>query len=203
MVDAPRDEAVLSFPAVVAIDTCAVWNILSSRTLTVAAKGQNRHFLLAEYVRYECLVKPRKPSESGRSLRTKLREELALGRHFSAFSLAVDDLRELVASVGPIRRFHNGELAALALATKLGNGFLTDDRAARTLGENLLGASRVRTTPHLVGWLVYCRQLTDGDIPTIIADNAAFRGENGRLGGFIQKCYEHAMGLRLRNRGAV
>jgi hypothetical protein len=43
------------------------------------------------------------------------------------------------------------------------------------VAENLIGISYVRTTPHLVGWLVYERQLTDGDIPAIISDNKAFR----------------------------
>lgn len=195
MVDAPRDEAVQSFPATASIDTCAVWNILSSKALSAAARGRC-HFILAEYVRYECLVKPRKKPDA--QLQARLNEELAAGRHFSAHPLTIDDLRDLAASVGKVRRFHQGELAALALARKLGNGFLTDDRTARSVGENTIGHSRVRTTPHLVGWLIYLGHLSDGDIPTIIADNAALNTRYGQLGEYIQKCYEHAMGLKLR-----
>lgn len=196
MVDAPRNEAVQSFPPVNAIDTCAVWNILSSKILTAAVKGRAK-FVLAEYVRYECLTKFRKNPEADADLRERLSRELASGEHFRTQKLEVGDLQELVASVGSVSRFHRGELAALALARRHGKGFMTDDRIARKIGEDVLGTDRVRTTPHLVGWLSYGGFLTDGDIPVIIADNHAFRGEYGKLGPFIYKCYEHAMGLRL------
>ncbi|SDF03493.1 hypothetical protein [Rhodospira trueperi] len=198
MVDAPRDEAVQSFPTIAAIDTCAVWNILCSQTLTAAVRGRC-HFILAEYIRYECLLKRWKSPESA-ALRTRLSGELASGKHFTVHSLEIDDLRELAANVGALGRFDYGELAALALARKLQSGFLTDDRAARRIGESTIGANRVRTTPHLVGWLVYDGHLTDGDIPTIIADNASLNKRYGSLGEFIQVCYEHAMGLKLRLR---
>ncbi|MEO5336627.1 MAG: hypothetical protein H7841_07020 [Magnetospirillum sp. WYHS-4] len=202
MVDAPPDLAVRSFPAVSAIDTCAVWNILCSRTLNSATKGQNRHFVLADYVRYECLVKRRSngKSEIEASMQRQLSAELEEGRSFSVHQLAVGDLLELVTAVGSPRRFDKGEFAALALARKLNNGFLTDDRAAKRVGESVVGTALVRTTPHLVGWLVFAGCLVDGDIPTIIKDNKVFRGDNGHLGQFIQKSYEHALGLRLCDR---
>ena len=50
---------------------------------------------------------------------------------------------------------------------------------------------------HMVGWLIYQDHLSDGDIPTIIADNATLNTHYGQLGEHIQKCYKHAMGLRL------
>jgi predicted nucleic acid-binding protein len=200
MINPPRDESLLSFPAISTIDACAVWNILCSRTLTSAAKCRHRHFILTDYVRYECLIKPRKkPTDIDIELQAKLESELATNLHFSSHSLKVEDLRDVVSNVGVVRRFHRGELAALALARKLNHCFVTDDYAARSVAENSLGTFKVRTTPHLVGWLVYERQLTDGDIPRIIADNKAFRNSKGHLGDFIQACYEHAMMLRLRN----
>jgi predicted nucleic acid-binding protein len=201
MVDTPTDEAIRSFPVVSAIDTCAIWNILCSKILVSAAMQQNLHFMLAEYVRYECLVKLRRStSEIESKMRIKLVELLAANRGFSVNQLAVDDLSGLIRAIGSPRRFDKGELAALALALKYRNGFLTDDRAARKAGEKVVGASQVRTTPHLVGWLVYTGHLVDGDIPAIKTDNLAFRGNNGNLGKFIQECYEHALGLRLRDR---
>ncbi|KAA0593968.1 hypothetical protein J2848_004134 [Azospirillum lipoferum] len=204
MVDAPRDDALRVFPAVSAIDTCAVWNILSSRTLSAAISRKGCHFVLAEYVRYECLGKPRTNlTEADAALCEKLKTEITSSKQFSVHPLGVDDLRDLVATVGSPKRFHHGEVAALALSRKLGNGFLTDDYAARKVGENTLGQDRVRSTPLLVGWLVYDGQLTDGDIPVIVADNKAYRNKRGFLGSFIQKCYEHAMGLRLRDRKGV
>ncbi len=201
MVNLPRDECLLTFPEISTIDTCAVWNILCSKTLTIAAKCRNRHFILAEYVRYECLIKPRKnPTNIDIELQSKLQNELTTNLHFSSYPLNIEDLREVLASVGSVQRFHRGELAALALARKLKHSFVTDDGTARNVAERLLGTSCVRTTPHLVGWLVYKAQLTDGDIPIIISENKDFRKNNGFLGEFIQSCYEHAMGLRLRMR---
>lgn len=205
MVDAPRDGALQAFPRTVAIDTCSVWNILSSKTLTLAAR-QSCHFVLAEYVRYECLVKvwnvSSKSPADRTALQAKLSEALAAGKHFSVQPLSVDDLRGLVADVQTVRRFDRGELAALALARKLYSGFMTDDRIARRVGEEALGLDRVRTTPHLVGHLVYVGQLSDGDIQAVIKDNVALNTRYGNLEEYIKKCYEHAMGLRLRERVA-
>lgn len=88
MVKPPSDESLLSFPSISTIDACAVWNILCSRTLTIAAKSRNRHFILADYVRYECLVKPRKkPTILDVELQEKLKNELATNLHFSSYSL--------------------------------------------------------------------------------------------------------------------
>jgi len=202
MIKLPRDEVITTFPAILAIDACAVWNILCSQRLTVAAKCGKRHFVLAEYVRYECLVKPRKKplTEIEIAHKCRLNDELQSGKHFSSCSLEVEDLVNMMNTLGAVnlKRFHQGEFAALALARKLHNGFLTDDLAARRTGEDTLGADRVRTTPHLVGWLVYESKLSDGDIPTIKADNRAFRMAYGYLGEFIDVCYEHALGLRMR-----
>ncbi|CAO3358026.1 hypothetical protein [Azospirillum melinis] len=200
MVDAPRDEALRSFTSMASIDTCAVWNILCSQTLSNALRGRC-HFLLAQYVRHECLVKPRKTREGHAALMAKLEEELDSGKHFSVHALTIEDLRDTVASIGKVKRFHNGELAALALARKLVKGFVSDDRAARVVAEDKLGSDLVRTTPHLVGLLVYQGHLSDGDIPGIIADNAALNIRYGSLGEYIHKCYEHAMAMRLRDHG--
>lgn len=199
MVDPPPDGAIRSFPMITAIDTCAVWNILCSRTLTAATKSQNRCFVLADYVRYECLVKPRRTtSDIEEGMQNQLLDELAGNRCFSVHQLEVADLLDLVNAVGSPRKFHKGELAALAVARKLRSGFMTDDRVAKRIGKTAIGDASVRTTPHLVGWLVYIGELVDGDISRIISDNKCFRGHNLHLGNFMQQCYEHAMGLRLR-----
>ena len=41
------------------VDTCAVWNILSSNCLYTAATVANCHFVITSFVEYECLRKPR------------------------------------------------------------------------------------------------------------------------------------------------
>lgn len=201
MVSPPDDDAVRTFPMMSAIDTCSVWNILCSQKLAQAAKSGKRHFILAEYVLYECLTKPRKGNSTfEKDLQQRLRKELEDSSHFSSHNLTVEDLQTVSRHIGALRRFDRGELAALAVAHKLRNGFITDDRTARMVGESTIGKPSVRTTPHLVGWLVYSGQLSDSDIPTIIADNENFRNRYGSLGKYIQACYEHAMGLRLRER---
>lgn len=199
----PRDGSIRDFPTIVAADSCSIWNILSSKTLTLAVKGAGPHFVLAEYVKYECLGKKRSSIRSHDiSVQKILRNELAEKRYFSVMSLDVEDL-QLLARSGVHKVIDRGEIAAIALAQKISGGFLTDDYDARMTGEATLGISRARSTPHLVGWLIYSGHLTDGDIPQIIADNDAARNERGQIGSFINICYLHAMGLRLRERGVA
>jgi predicted nucleic acid-binding protein len=200
MVEPPRDEAVRHFPIEAITDTCSVWNILCSRVLTSAAKSKGHQFILTDYIHYECLVKKRKrPSDLDQDLQKRLRSELTTSQNFSVQTLGVDDLLFLAAYPGVLKQLDRGELSALALAQKLRKGFLTDERAARKAAESVLGLAQVRTVPHLVGWLVYGGHLTDSDIPQIIADNTAARNDKGRIGKFIQKCFEHALGMRLRD----
>ena len=197
MTKAPSDHVILEFPAIASADTCAIWNILSSKTLSAAVKGRC-HLAIARFVIYECLEKPRKNPEEDLHLRKELKKEIESGKHLSLHELEISDVQNLVDDVGDIRRFDKGELAALALARKYRSGFITDDRVARKVGERIVGNASVRTTPHLVGWLVYCGHLTDGDVKTIISDNDNYRNPQGRIGPYIQQCYEHAMGLRIR-----
>ncbi len=49
-----------SFCNLVAVDTCAVWNILSAKKLSLAAFSSGVHFVITPMVNYECLYKPRK-----------------------------------------------------------------------------------------------------------------------------------------------
>ena len=48
-----------SFHSVNVTDTCAVWNVLSSRTLYTAARLAGVVFVCTGFVVYECLFKPR------------------------------------------------------------------------------------------------------------------------------------------------
>ena len=138
MVSTPADEAILEFPRVSSIDTCSVWNLLCSRALTSATRAQGRHFVLAEYVRYECLVKPRKAqADSNLSLQIRLGEELTTGHTFSVQPLSVQDLQSLPPDFRTNKKLHRGEIAALALAMRLGNGFVSDDYQGRRVAENI------------------------------------------------------------------
>jgi len=203
MANPPRDRSITSFPTTLSIDTCTVWNVLCSNEVVAAAKSQQRVFVLADFVRYECLVKQRKSVTAAQTVAQKiLSNELKANKYFCGQTLEVGDLIALVTAVGSAKRFHKGEFAALALAHKYHCGFMTDDTGARRVGENVLGEMVVRTMPHLVGWLVYVQQLSDGDIPKIIDAHDEIEDGRGHLGEFIQACYEHAMMLRLKDKGA-
>jgi len=199
MISPPPDEAIRTFPRISAIDTCSVSNLLSSRLLFGSATARGLHFLLVEYVFYECLVKRRtKPNPYDDQMMVKLRDEIAAGKHFSRISLTVDDL-QAIARLQAIKQLGRGELACIALASKVRAGFMTDDGGARRLARSAFSDMQVRTTAHLAGWLVYGGHLSDTDILKVIADNSEFRG-NGHIGGYLRACYEHAQMLRLKDR---
>src|SRR5687768_16074871 len=74
------------------VDTCAVWNILSSRVLFSRAIGRSCTFCITDYVHYECLVRPWK-----RKLiyETVLKSRLVSARvteQFKSYSIRLEDL---------------------------------------------------------------------------------------------------------------
>jgi predicted nucleic acid-binding protein len=194
---APKNECIVEFPKIISIDSCSIWNILCSRILTSVAKDRGLHFVIAEYVRYECLGKKRSNPTTGElGLKAALELEIDNASYFTVAPIDVADLAA-VARGNKYKRLDQGEIAAMALAHKINCGFLTDDWNARRCAEEILASLPVRSTPHMVGWLVYCRHLSDSDVRQIIADNTKSRNRRGQIGPYINTCYEHAMGLRL------
>lgn len=196
MPDAPPDEVILAFPTMSVIDSCAITNVLSSPVLTEAASRRRRYLMVTGFVVYEFLSRRRAHGNEAdeRTIRT-FRNELGKGQRFTKVELTVDDLRE-VARLQSVRRVGMGELSCLAIARRLRFGFLTDDGDARKLARREFPDLEVRTTSHLVGWLVFEGELTDGDVVTIIRDNIEVRGKG--IGPFIRVCCETAMRLRLQ-----
>lgn len=151
------------------IDTCSIWNLLSSPRLSAAALAKRCAFVVARYVQYEALDKPRsKPSAADVSMQRLFRKWLKEGRGFSLQPITIEDLAA-VAAVDEIRRLGQGEVAALALARKLRFAIMTDDQKARKAAPRA-GVDCAQTTPHLLGWLVYDGALTDGDVGDIISE---------------------------------
>lgn len=178
-----------------AIDTCAIWNVLSSACLTSAAFSKQRWFVVADYVRYEALDRPRtNPEPSELELQRKFRQRLERTQGFSGQSISLSDL-QAVATIPAVSRLGRGEIAALALARKMRIGFMTDDQKARE-GSVEVDAGPAHTTPHLLGWLIYDGGLGDGDIPTVIAEHEACVPK-GRLTKFFREAYEEACRRRL------
>jgi predicted nucleic acid-binding protein len=173
-------------------DTCSIWNLLSSKTLLSIARQVGCDFLLTEYVVYECLVKPRS-SEGAQeaALKSSLVAERTAGR-FSTYRLSVEDLQDL-SRLHQIRRLGRGELTSIVLAEKFRIAFLTDDKAARKLGNTVLGSDRTQTVPHLVAWLTYEGHILDGEKAAIVQEHA-------QMGRPLAKHIEngHLMGLQAR-----
>lgn len=165
-----------TFNLVNVVDTCGVWNILSSKLLHANAQDVQCDFCITETIRYECLDKPRtSPTVGERTLIERLRRARAQGL-FKAHSVDIADLQGL-ASLR--RRMGKGELSAIAFALKIGQAVLTDDQSARR-GAAEAGCRFVQTTPHLLSWLLFRGRLGDTDLLTVIDQHEAVEGKLGR-----------------------
>ena len=178
------------------VDTCAVWNVLSSRRLFGSAGTAGCVFCCTAYVNYECLKKPRKnPSEIGRKLQDRLISARRQGQ-FRVHHLDIDELLELDI-LEQRKRLGHGELSSIVLAKRTNQAFLTDDQKARSLAQTNLASGRVQTTPHLFGWLLFTSRLLDGDLKDVIDEHVAL---NGRLEPYFEEMYKVALMYRLRSR---
>ena len=184
-------------------DTCSIWNILSSEKLykaatSVAAKCS---FCCTRFVYYECLVKPRNnETEEDKELRRRLAFERNSNGQFKDYHIDIEDLQE-IEILKKRKNLHGGELSSIVFAKKTRQAFLTDDRDARSLAEQVMDEGMVQTTPHLLGWLFYRRVLTDSDKDAIIEEHSKFRKEkHGNLSKFFNTMYERACEKRLMNR---
>lgn len=173
-------------------DTCSVWNVLSSTTLYRCALLAKVHFICPTFVVYECLYKPRSAISTAD---TELRRRLVCARNqgrFQSCELSIDDL-QTIHMLEQRKHLGKGELAALAVAQKIGQACLTDDQKARRLGHEFLGRDRVQTTPHLLGWLVFEMKIGDTDIETVVTEH---REMDGPLAKYFREV--HVEGCRCR-----
>ena len=169
-------------------DTCAVWNILSSLLLYNSARDAGCQFCITDFVRYECLTKPRTSvTAAEKELMERLRRSERL-REFEHFSCDLDDL-EMISLLESRRRLGKGELSSIALAMKMHQAFITDDMKARKLAEEA-GLALTQTTAHLFSWLIFTRRLGDAEKTTIVAQHQDM-GQN--LAPHLQKAYELAL----------
>ncbi len=170
------------------VDTCAVWNVLSSNRLYQGASGAGCIFSCTGFVIYECLVKPRKKmSTHDLELRRRLVEERNNAR-FSTFNLDLEDLQE-VEILERRKKLGKGELSSIAFAKRTNQAFLTDDQKARKLGNDVI-PGYVQTTPHLLGWLLFEGILKDSDKDAVIADHNSL---NLPLGKYFEEISEVAL----------
>jgi hypothetical protein len=176
-------------------DTCAVWNVLSSAQLHTAAKEAGCVFCITDFVRYECLTKPRKKqtTDADTELMRRLTQEQGRGG-FSAHSCGIADL-QAIEILESRQHLGKGELSSIAFAMKIGHAVITDDQQARKLAENS-GHALTQTTPHLLSWLIFERRLGDSDKGVVVAQHEAMEGI---LTPHFERAYELALQCRLNS----
>lgn len=182
-----------SFPDVSVVDTCAVWNLLSSQRLHQASVQARRHFCITTMVLYECLQKPR---SSITPEKQQLTDRLHAARSNGRFDVHECDLDDLISiSAHAPRGLGSGEMSCIAIAYRMQSiAFMTDEKQARRFAENKLKL-KVGTTPRLYGFLLYHQHLGAADHQDVIAEHERF--EKRPLTEFLQEAYEEAMRARL------
>jgi hypothetical protein len=174
-------------------DTCAVWNVLSSATLYKAALNAGCYFACTSFVVYECLTKARKTVTSADTiLRERLTREKELGR-FQEFHSTLAELED-IALLQRRRRLGKGELSSIALARRARQAFMTDDRKAKRLANEVCDAGMCQTTPELLGWLFFIGALADADLSSVLREHAEV---SRPLAASFQDKYREALQYRL------
>ena len=177
------------------IDSCSVWNVLSSPIIYQASIQAGCYYALTNYVGYECLYKKRK-EKSDETIIAKLEKEIAAKR-FMNCTITIDDIQE-IEILENRKNLGKGELSSIVFAKKTKQAFLTDDKKARTLAKEVLGSEFVQTTPHLVGFCFYKRYLLDSDFKVLIAEHrSSLTSSWGDLSRFFKEAYEESLRIGL------
>ncbi len=176
------------FHLVNVVDTCAVWNVLSSARLYSAAKEIGCEFCMTGFVYYECLIKKRGNQKiADKELMKRLQKEQDRGG-FKAHGTTIDDLQR-VAQLEQRKRLGKGELSTIAFAMKINHAVMTDDQKARRLTKDA-GHPLIQTTPHLFAWLIFKQRLMDADKSLIIR-------QHEEMGQILTPQFEEAYRLAL------
>jgi predicted nucleic acid-binding protein len=184
-----------NFKKINVLDTCSVWNILSSRLLYQTAVGNSFNFCCTFFVHYECLHKPRTNNcPEDEELCKRLKGEMRVGK-ITIHHLALDDLNE-IDILQKRKQLGKGELSSIAFSKRIQQAFLTDDQGARKLANEVLGEEFVQTTPQLFGYLIYNGSLMDSDKENIINEHKSLRRP---LEEYFSRSYLIALELRLKN----
>jgi hypothetical protein len=169
------------------VDTCSIWNLLSSQRLLALALDSGVRLACTPFVVYECLVKPRRvktPEDD------ELKQRLLSARasdQIAMFPIDVEDL-QVVELLERRRRLGKGELSTIAFAMKTRQMVMTDDTKAIRLAAEFLPSPGAQTTPHLLGWLVYGNRLTVGDEVLVLQEHEAMRRPLHKV--FAEMCEE-------------
>lgn len=174
------------------IDSCSLWNVLSSLVVYSVVIENKFTFAITGFVEYECLYKPRTTiNKKDTELQLKLKNEIKNG-NVTCHNLTIEDLQDDIVLKNR-NRIGIGELSSIAFARKVSISFLTDDQNARKLAINILGKKYVQTTPLILGWLFYNNLLSEGDIDVIVKSH---NEHNRPLEKYFRQV--HSESLRLK-----
>jgi hypothetical protein len=175
------------------IDSCAIWNLLSSLILYNRIKSNGFYFSITQFVEYECLFKERStPTKHDKEIQERL-EKIKRSGAFPAHHLSIDDLQDSDI-VKYSQCLGRGELSSIAFCKKTNQVFLTDDQKARKIAKLILGEGKTQTVPHIVGWLFYEGILTDIDLEPMIEEHKMF---DRPLEQYFRSVYAEAMRVKL------
>lgn len=185
-----------SFNPLNVIDTCSIWNLLSSKLLYQASKNMRCLFCCTRFVTYECLHKPRKnPTDKELKLQERFRKEKENGC-FKEYHIGLEDLQD-IEILEKRQRLSKGELSSIVFAKRTNQAFLTDDQGARILASQIMDEKMVQTIPQLFGWLIFSGILCDLDKDIIIEEHNEFERP---LAKYFNKAYEMALEAQLVER---
>jgi len=178
------------------IDTCSIWNMLSSSILYDAVKRRECNFTCTQFVIYECLYKKRNQTyDHDKELMKRLKDELK-NNAIAQYQISIEDLQN-VEILENRMKLSKGELSSIVFAKKTRQAFLTDDQAARKLAYHIIiDNSMVQTIPHLLGWIVYLGEINDMSFEKIVSEHKSF---NRPLEKYFREVFYKALELRLVN----
>ena len=180
-------------------DTCTPWNVLGSPLLYRATRKSNVSFSCTQFVHYECLHKPGASCPERDELKARLRARMADGE-VQFWNIELEDLQEVVALEGR-KAISKGELSSIAFAKRTCQGFLSDDRQAKTLAKSVLPESAIQDTPHLCAWLCIHDVIHESDEQTIRAELATLkRALEPHLHNAFLKALEYKLMSQMANR---
>jgi hypothetical protein len=182
----------LNFITMNVVDTCAVWNILSSEILYRSAISAGVTMSVTGFVYYECALKERQ-KVSGEDIKLQNILKREAGKNINVYHLEIEDLQE-IHILESRRNLGKGELSSIAFANRTRQAFLTDDQKARKLAGEVMKNSPVQTTPYLFGWLIYNCRVSDHEKNTVIEQHRMFKRP---LGEYFEQMYVEALRYRL------
>lgn len=184
---------IIDFYQLNVIDTCSIWNLLSSKTLLSTTKQTSISFCITNFVLYECIYKRRKKTDLNQNELIKRFNNERKNNNFVDYPISISDLQDNEILYTRKKR-SKGEISSMIFAKKTNQAFITDDKNARHLADSFLGSDRVQTIPQLFGYCVYCGLLLDNGIHAVISEHKDLEDS---ITVHLESAYKKALEKRL------